>query len=149
MQALTSTKQHKGLQQKVHNRCWFWREDFSCVLCSAATCYYYSDKVDLCSLVIDVRLALYVEMGGQIKATNSKKISKQTVETLTCETVFACLFWRGSHSPALTFIYPHRMHSYTFSSRVPCFLWVFPQLPIQTAWVWNRLCTILKMLFSH
>lgn len=94
-------------------------------------------------------LFLFVFCGIQIKTTNSKKNPKQTVGTLTCETVFACLFWRGSHSPALTFIYPHRMYSYTFSSRVPCFLWVFPQLPIQTARVWNNLCTILKMLFSH
>lgn len=94
-------------------------------------------------------LSLFLFCESQIKATNNRKIPKQTVGKLTCETVFACLFWRGSHSPALTFIYPHRMYSYTFSSRVPCFLWVFSQLPIQTARVWNRLFTILKMLFSH
>lgn len=88
MQALTSTKQHKGLQQKVHNRCWFWREDFSCVLCSAATCYYYSDKVDLCSLVIDVRLALYVKMGGQIKATNSFSIKQDELDFILAQRYF-------------------------------------------------------------
>lgn len=108
-----------------------------------------TSKVLISFIFFSEILFLFQFCESQIKATNNKKSPKQTVGTLTCETVFACLFWRDSHSPALTFIYPPRMYSYTFSSRVPSFLWVFPQLLIQTVRVWNRLCTILKMLFSH
>lgn len=51
-----------------------------------------TSKVLISFIFFSEILFLFQFCESQIKATNNKKSPKQTVGTLTCETVFACLF---------------------------------------------------------